>query len=591
MKRVLSLGVVIAMLTSCSGSSDNQGYLANAEYIPVYPVDGTNYDMLAPDGSLMSLEGFQAPSVTTVSEGVFSSVNSSDGSYSLYTIDKHGYNVVPDCEALNMVGTSAYGLIPVVKAGERISIIDKEGKKKLDLMPVDGKEIAISSPAFSDGLLRIKTSDNKVGYLNTSGECVISPTFSDGSDFCDGYAAVNIGDDTTSTWRIIDGNGKVHTTVKGGATVVSRYEHKRFLCIDENQKFFFIDKDGNETVLPEYVTSITGFNSEMFVYIAEDGSSGVTAMDGKNILDAKYRYITLMNNGDIAAVDNQNQTEIFSSDGENLRIMDGESIYLGKFGFLVGTYNTPARLYTENGEIRNAPALQFGEPIDNYGSLRSDYFDMDSFEQQLKEYVKFNAVGPYELRKACNLELKGVDLSKYTNTKRYTREGAISGTGFKGDITYFLNNNVAREMSGSYKAEPNLLEGAVITIYFEKQKDFNFLKMLTHELRTGEHFDASYVKPLVRTSYGTPIMYSIGIPLKTPTYRLYPTANILTITIGHTDDAYRNHYNNFVQNRPVVFPDWPDSIGFDQQSDFSPFAYFVSEAEYDEFIPDDYEFQ
>ena len=49
MKRVLSLGVVIAMLTSCSGSSDNQGYLANAEYIPVYPVDGTNYDMLAPD--------------------------------------------------------------------------------------------------------------------------------------------------------------------------------------------------------------------------------------------------------------------------------------------------------------------------------------------------------------------------------------------------------------------------------------------------------------------------------------------------------------------------------------------------------------
>ena len=86
-------------------------------------------------------------------------------------------------------------------------------------------------------------------------------------------------------------------------------------------------------------------------------------------------------------------------------------------------------------------------------------------------------------------------------------------------------------------------------------------------------------------------MYSIGIPLKTPTYRLYPTANILTITIGHTDDAYRNHYNNFVQNRPVVFPDWPDSIGFDQQSDFSPFAYFVSEAEYDEFIPDDYEFQ
>lgn len=63
----------------------------------------------------------------------------------------------------------------------------------------------MSTPEFHDGLAPLRTAD-KVGYIDESGNFVISPVFTEAEPFCEGYARVRSG--VRSKWGFIDTSGR-----------------------------------------------------------------------------------------------------------------------------------------------------------------------------------------------------------------------------------------------------------------------------------------------------------------------------------------------------------------------------------------------
>ena len=66
-------------------------------------------------------------------------------------------------------------LFPISRYGERIKFVDKTGKEKFTVMPIDGKESNRVYPFTSNGIIMVEVDNNQWGAINTMGKWVIYP--------------------------------------------------------------------------------------------------------------------------------------------------------------------------------------------------------------------------------------------------------------------------------------------------------------------------------------------------------------------------------------------------------------------------------
>lgn len=70
-------------------------------------------------------------------------------------------------------------LFPTSRYGERIKFVDKNGKEKFTVLPIDGHEPSTVSPLIFNGLIIVEVDDGLLGAINTMGKWVIYPEWRD----------------------------------------------------------------------------------------------------------------------------------------------------------------------------------------------------------------------------------------------------------------------------------------------------------------------------------------------------------------------------------------------------------------------------
>lgn len=362
---------------------------------------------------------------------------------------------IDSLENLVSVGVYNEGLLPVTPAMQRIRIVDKKGKVKFVLEPINGQEITRCSKSFKEGLLVITTSDNKAGVINDKGEVVIAPFYSEISDFNDGFALAvkyDYESDEGPTYYILDKEGnakKINGNIgypyeegDGYGSLVSEfvggvaYIHgSRQVSSDEydyEPLTFKVTTAGQVTKTDgnEWVTPLEGGGSITYTY-TDDESIGIWKdAEGKVIKKVTSTDGYMSDYGKYVTLSGDNNLTVFSDDGTTLTKIQGNvSGYWsgGDFGLFYVKY-----------------AEDYSEP--------ANYFLLDP-EGKAVEGAKYFGIGSEYMITQRDIEDESYDVSEVTSA--YIDVAAASSklasmvTGsVKGKDSYYLGESVATILSG-----------------------------------------------------------------------------------------------------------------------------------------------
>lgn len=394
----LALVSVTAGLTSCSSNSYNP--YEDVDLIPVQLKEDGKWSFINPEGEIVYDSEFKnAPSWMV--NGVFA-VEEKEG-YTLYTKGDRSPKALPGCDKLVAVGYLHDGVIPVVKKQERISLVDKEGKKIAELAPVGGKEIVEAHSGFSEERLAIKDQDGKWGYVDPKGNVVIKPKYNGAYDFSEDLAVAGIlesdSTDVEPDLFVIDKNGNQVFKIKSNLDIMYyQYKFGRLLCQNDNEVYVFLDKKGEQTKLPSKVKGVSDYNDSYIIYRDDNDEYGVINMNGEVLIRAKYESITFAGDYFIAVKDEE--PVLLDNKGEEKHSFDDfKSVaYLYQFGYLAGEKKTSMLLdedFKQKGKEEfyniggNGPSISW--------RLESDYFDVAGPADAIAELITDKGAGKYLL--------------------------------------------------------------------------------------------------------------------------------------------------------------------------------------------------
>ncbi len=213
-----------------------------------------------------------------------------------------------------------------------------------------------------------KTFDDKTsyGYINLSGEFVISPSFDMASNFYDDVAVVMIGE----SYRVIDKEGNV---LFENENTINDYRNGAAVYLSKNKSgnyvYGYIDTKGDVLIHPQYIRA-TNFSKEGTAYVSTSiGSYQLIDKTGK-ILESyelnKYNSIWNLQDGYLIYVDdNTYQYGVATlEDKEVIKANYSEIRYLGEGLFAV---KEPNLLSAEDIILaKNAIINQQGEQLTDY---------------------------------------------------------------------------------------------------------------------------------------------------------------------------------------------------------------------------------
>lgn len=382
------------LLTGCNKSDDAY---EKFDYLAVQEDEDGNWSFIGPDHKVIC-DGDFKNEPTSVYNGLFS-VKEGDG-YSIYTIDGGKAKLIDGCEGLREVGALEDGVIPAVFPNERISLLDKNGRKVATIEPVKGKEIAKITAQASDGLFEVMNEDGKWGYVDTKGKVVIEPKYDGSWAMKDGMAAVYTTDDKgDNEYSVINNKGEQVFKIRKGYSVYSPFCEGRLLVKDNNDRYVFYDTKGEiVTKLPQKVSDVRDFNSKYVIFGTSDDVVGVMDMEGNIVVRAKYKGIQFMGADKfLAAADDY--VAILNANGDEEQRMDDYSatMYLGKFGIIALEGKTLSFL-DENGKpVKNCDFNNTNfQPFTSY-VLDSDYVDTPAIVKAVVDMIGTDGIGKWHI--------------------------------------------------------------------------------------------------------------------------------------------------------------------------------------------------
>ncbi|MBQ9254273.1 MAG: WG repeat-containing protein [Bacteroidales bacterium] len=394
------VAIVCCLLVSCNKEQKKD----KIEYIPFKLDEEDNWGMLKPDGTVLFKDEFEGlPSF--VVNGVFT-VKDKNG-LSVYRVSEKP-KAIKGCEDLKDAGVMTEGIIPIVKKGERIKYVDINGKEKFTLNPYKNKEITAVSSRFYDGLASFCNSDNKIGWINTSGKVVIEPKFDDISvQFNNGLAvAMKKEKDKEGKEKyvsyIIDKNGKEKKKLSSDTYVKSIYEDGRFIATvgEKEKRIVFLDKDGNITKkIASKVRKINKVTKDLYIYEDDNMKWGINNSKDETIIRAKYENLQYINDNKFLAEKDNGKFVIINKNDDKIKEFDDYEgmMYFEDLGIIIaGNRNDKIELINLEGELISKDDY-FCEIQEENKGVRSDYFNVEELSNKIASYVSQQGIGNIKL--------------------------------------------------------------------------------------------------------------------------------------------------------------------------------------------------
>lgn len=419
-------------------------------YLPVQMSEGGSWCFINEKGERVGTQEWEfEPTITK--DGIFTARN--DDGLTVYSWD--GEEAKPIDSLVNLVSVGIYneGLLAVTPQMQRIRIVDRKGEIKFMLDPINGKEVSSCANKFQEGLLIVTTADGKTGVVNTKGEVIVKPKYSEISNFNNGYAlAVNYNYDDYEagpSYFILDKDGNAKA-VKGEFG----YEEGECSEVPEFQDGYVVvpgkvDYEAEDVEYTQYKITTEGKVTKMkdytWVTMLENGGQITRSYnDDKNIqewknaegktikkisqdgayMDAYGNYVTIK--------EDNNLTIYNEKDGEKLTKLTGNvSGYWsqGKFGLVVLEYDS------DYADATYKLLDEQGKPIPNatyYGIGIKESLDLSDDD--------YNEVG-------CGMNTV---TSAYVDvTAAATKLAQMITDGIKGKSYYYLGESVSSILEGS----------------------------------------------------------------------------------------------------------------------------------------------
>ncbi|MDE6300771.1 MAG: WG repeat-containing protein [Muribaculaceae bacterium] len=410
-KNILGSIAVGLMMYGC-GSSDTVSYYDRIDYFPVKESANGNWSFFGQDGELKYPNEFKnMPS--PVVNGYFT-VEENNG-YSVYKAGEKP-ELVNDAEGLYSVGVMSEGVMPVTYPKERISLINGRGEKIATLDPVKGREIVSCKSEFSDGLLLIQTEDDLYGFIDKTGQLVVSPKYDYAWKFSEGLALVKIESEKynfQTEYIIIDKDGnQVYKLPEGFTPQINWYNYGFLLVQDRNDHIVFIDKNGEKAyICPNKVKSVNNYNSEYFVFRNDDGYYGVMDFDFNVVIRPKYDRIMIMGNDKFLASEGDNYYVLDKDGNQSVKFDEYEFVaWTGKWNFIARDKHTFCFLNAEGKMIKNS---EFDDVNPNIPAahVRSDYLKVSDIVSDIVAMVNDEGIGKYALNDTPSVH--------FTNPEKY----------------------------------------------------------------------------------------------------------------------------------------------------------------------------
>lgn len=457
----MSAALVLAA-SSCSGDSSDEKW-NNIELIPVQLSSGGSWSMVNNDGDIVYEDEFK--NLPTVAyNGVFSVRE--DETYALYTVGSKKPELVKDCDNLKQVGYMSDGLIPVVRDGERISLVDKDGAKKFDLTAIDGKEVEECAPGYADGLLRVTLSDGMVTFIDTDGKAAFKNKFSHAFDFSEGLAVVGEGDDNAVIRKVINKKGEVQFKIKEEYSLSSTGFKGGYLSVrTDDDRCVLLDKKGEVRKFPSKITRIQDYDGK-YVIFSSNGDWGVADMEGETLIRPKYRRIVFDGTGNFMAVnDRGDQIVRLDKEGEVLQEVDGTGIEenAGKFGIIARDHGKYILLDNDGKQKGKEDFKTLSTALSLFSSIESDYFDVEGLASLAVEKVLMeNMPATYKLG-ATSVDInKGTECSyKYASRDVDYEAANVDNKKYRIQCNLVFSEDAAKYVyndgsySGSYQWNPD----------------------------------------------------------------------------------------------------------------------------------------
>lgn len=336
---VLALCLGFLALVSCTPKSANA-----LEGIPFLSQEEGAWGIIMldnPDKPLFSEEFDGIPS--PVYDGRFS-VKDKDGFCRFYKAKAKPTQIGV---AYSEVGVFQYGVAPVVRKGEHIEIIDRDGKVVKVLDRVDGNRVETCG-SFYGGLAPYTTTKGVIGYIDTRGNSVIAAKYCLASTFAGGRAFVldakykDALDDKKTDWskipiEVINDKGHVLHSFKG--LIRSAFEFVileigqqyvrdgvcsgKYVVWGEADKPGIYGNDGRVIIKPQgRYKEISQVTDEGFVYRGESGLLGYCSLKGEQLIREKYMELKWIGPKRLIARNGKKEVE---------QLLDNEGVVLAEY--------------------------------------------------------------------------------------------------------------------------------------------------------------------------------------------------------------------------------------------------------------------
>lgn len=431
MKKLIFAAPALCMLmASCGGGDFKDGI----DYYPVKEETDGKWGFVDKSGEMLLSDEFKnEPSV--VVNGYFTVL---EGDYTvLYKAGKKP-ELVKGCEELYSVGVFNEGIIPLTKKGERISLVDGDGKTLTTLGPAGGKEITSSAAMFSEGLLRVETEEEKYGYANSKGEYVISPKYDMAFDFSEGLAVVMKVKDDEYRYSVIDTKGEEQFSLKKDYSLYSYYFSNGFMLVKDNDRFVMLDKKGESIKLPGKVESVIDYNKDYIIFMTNEGKCGLMEFDDDFDIAVKAKYDSMIFlSGNKLLVSDDNEYSVINTKGDKEFDFgdDYKRIYaingdVAKFVAYEGNYYV---MLDKKGKPVNKNEFKDITLFPDLDFVYSDYFSVEGFVNDLMSNVTDNGIGNYYIGEPASK--LGLEARDYTWTYNFNNSD-LDKKGFRYNISF-----------------------------------------------------------------------------------------------------------------------------------------------------------
>ena len=393
--RVL-VGIVLCL--SCSSGQDSS-YLT-IDCLSAQVGESGNWGFIGRDGQVI-LENEFEEEPSPVVDGVFS-VEEDEG-YTVFRLTGDNYERIDGLTGLAKVGYMQNGLLPVCREGERIMVVNTDGKKQFELVQFYDQEVE-SCESYSEGFMPVWLADGTKLYVNTQGQDAFGRRFAWCGPFRNGFAVVGElkegeEDDPYEDVCVINTDGDI----------VCHFNHS--IMPDESASINFMEKlysgntrkdrcviyrfDGEELLrCPSDVRKAVLLLEDCFVYESDDGERGLMDYSGKQLIQPDYeQLVPLGGEYFLGVLDSyEEKIRILDRNNEKVGTLDGEKVVVPQMFFMdfpkiVDTAYDGMYLIDSKGKrlneksVRDISTLELEEG--KFGEVENLYVPLDSIVNTL----------------------------------------------------------------------------------------------------------------------------------------------------------------------------------------------------------------